>query len=187
MVERNIDQIANIVMDMLIYSSERKPSYELVDPNDLVIEILDLMEERARLSGVRIIPDLRPRIQKVALDKTAIYRCLLNLVTNAIDACTLEGIVEGQGVVTIRTDSPPGWGVQFEVADNGTGMDAETRDKLFTDFYTTKGYKGTGLGLPVTEKIVKEHGGTLSYTTEKGVGTTFTILLPGKKTVRVEV
>ncbi|MBW2348087.1 MAG: PAS domain S-box protein [Deltaproteobacteria bacterium] len=185
MVSRNIDQISNIVLDMLVYSSERTPRYEKVDPNELAEEVVELMQDRARVSGVRLDLDLDPGVGKVAMDRTALHRCLLNLVSNAIDACTLEGIVAGQGRVVLKTDRPPGWGVRFRVIDNGTGMDEQTRQKLFTDFYTTKGYKGTGLGLPVTQKIVKEHGGSLTFETELGKGTTFTIMLPEKKTVRV--
>jgi two-component system, NtrC family, sensor kinase len=180
MVERNIDQIANIVTDMLIYSSERKPYYEMVDPNEIVQEILDLMEDRANLSRVELIPGFDEEIGKVAMDRTAIHRCLLNLVSNAVDACTLEGIVRGNALVQIKTDKPSGWGVRFRVIDNGTGIDRETQQKLFKDFYTTKGYKGTGLGLPVTQKIVNEHGGKLFFESEPGKGATFTLLLPEK-------
>ena len=178
MVERNIDQISNIVLDMLIYSRERKPQYQMVDPNSLVEEVVELMQERARLSAVQIELDLDPSIGPVAMDKTAIHRCLLNLISNAIDACTLEGLTEGNGKVIVRTDKPEGWGVRFQVIDNGTGMDEETQSKLFTDFFTTKGYKGTGLGLPVTQKIVKEHNGVLEFKSSKGRGTTFTLILP---------
>ncbi len=180
MVERNIEPISNIVMDMLIYSSEREPHYEWIDPNEVVREVLELMEARAGLSGVVFVPELDEKLQKVPMDKTAIHRCLLNLVSNAIDACTLEGIVEGNGVVTVRTDQPDGWGVRFTVMDNGTGIDEKIQGRLFKDFYTTKGYKGTGLGLPVTKKIVKEHRGELAFETEQGKGTTFTLLLPEK-------
>ena len=180
MVERNIEQISNIVMDMLIYSSERKPHYEWVDPHEIVGEILDLMADRAGLSRVALIANLGEEIGKVAMDRTAIHRCLLNLVSNGIDACTLEGIVRGNARVEIKTDKPAGWGVRFRVIDNGTGIDPETQKRLFKDFYTTKGYKGTGLGLPVTYKIVQEHEGELFFETEPGKGTTFTLLLPEK-------
>ncbi len=178
MVERNIDQISNIVLDMLIYSRERKPQYQMVDPNTLVEEVVELMQEKARLSAVQIELDLDPSIDPVAMDKTAIHRCLLNLISNAIDACTLEGLTEANGKVIVRTDRPEGWGVRFQVIDNGTGMDEETQSKLFTDFFTTKGYKGTGLGLPVTQKIIREHNGVLEFNSSKGQGTTFTIMLP---------
>jgi len=178
MVERNIDQIGSIVTDMLIYSSERKPRYELVNPNEVVMEVLELMCEKARISGVVFERKLNPELGLVHMDKTAIYRCLLNLVSNAIDACTLDGITQGKGAVTVQTDKPPNWGVRYRVADNGIGIDKEAEVKLFTDFFTTKGYKGTGLGLPVTQKIVKEHGGKLTFKSQPGKGTSFSLMLP---------
>lgn len=181
MVERNIEQIGTIVTDMLIYSSDRRPKYSDVRPNDLARELLESMQERARLAGVKLTADLGPDLPAVSMDRTALHRCLLNLVSNAVDACTLEGIVDGKGIVTVKTDRPAGWGVRFQVKDNGTGMDAATQQKLFTDFFTTKGYKGTGLGLPVTQKIVEEHGGELTFTSKVGQGTKFTLLLPEKK------
>jgi PAS domain S-box-containing protein len=183
MVERNIEQISGIVTDMLIYSRERTPDYRMSCPNELVAEVLELAYQRAKLSGVSLVRDLDTKLQPVAMDRTGIYRCLLNLISNAVDACTLEGIVHGKGVVRVRTDRPPGWGVRFQVTDNGTGMDEATRKKLFTEFFTTKGYKGTGLGLPVTHKIVQEHGGSLSFESEPGRGTTFSLMLPEKSLV----
>jgi signal transduction histidine kinase len=178
MVQKNISQISTIVTDMLIYSKDRKPDYRMVHPHKIVQEVLELMEEKAKLSGVTVVKNLQPEVGMVAMDETGIHNCLLNLVSNAIDACTLEGIMNSRGVVTVKTDKPPGWGVRFEIIDNGTGLDEEVQKKLFTDFFTTKGYKGTGLGLPVTEKIVREHGGKLHFRSRPGQGTTFTLLLP---------
>jgi PAS domain S-box-containing protein len=179
MVEANIDQIGMIVSDMLIYSSQRTPKMELVEPNELVTEILELMDGKAKTAGVQLNRDFQPDLEKVPMDRTAIHRCLLNLVSNAIDACTLEGIVGGRGIVTVKTEARVNGGVRFHVTDNGTGMDEATQKKLFTDFFTTKGYKGTGLGLPVTRKIAEEHGGKLSFQTRLGEGTKFTLALPG--------
>ena len=178
MVERNIEQISHIVMDMLTYSTARQPRYEPVDPNELATEVLDLMSERAKLANVRLESDPDPDPVPVSMDRTGMHRALLNLVSNAIDACTLEGIMEGNGRVHLRVDRPAGWGVRFTVSDNGTGIEQTTQQRLFRDFFTTKGYKGTGLGLPVTRKIIQEHGGRLDFDTEPGRGSTFTILLP---------
>jgi signal transduction histidine kinase len=178
MVEKNIEQISHIVMDMLIYSRDRKPTYQPVAPNELSLDVLELMKERAKVSSVTLEHDLDPDVGPVAMDRTAIHNALLNLVSNAIDACTLKGIMRGEGLVTVKTDRPEGWGVRFRVIDNGTGIDEETQKRLFKDFYTTKGYKGTGLGLPVTHKIVKEHAGDLFFETALEKGTTFTLLLP---------
>jgi signal transduction histidine kinase len=179
-VEKNIDQITNIVMDMLVYSKERKPQRQEVDPNALVMDVLELMKDRAEVSGVSLVHDLDPELGTLSIERTGIHRCLLNLVSNAIDACTLEGIMEGKGVVTVKTDKPAGWAVRFQIIDNGTGITEETKEKLFTGFFSTKGYKGTGLGLPVTQKIVKEHNGELSFESEEGEGTTFNLFLPEK-------
>ena len=181
MVERNIDQINTIVTDMLIYSSEREPIYVWVNPNHVVIEVLELMWDKAKLSGVSFKRKLSEKLTPVAMDKTAIHNCLLNLVSNAIDACTLGGLTGRKSVVTVETDKPSGWGVRYKVTDNGIGMDKEAQRKVFTDFFTTKGYKGTGLGLPVSQKIVKEHGGKLSFSSQPGQGTTFSLTLPEKK------
>jgi PAS domain S-box-containing protein len=177
-VEKNIDQIAHIVLDMLVYSKEREPEYQIVDPNELVTDVLELMKERAQVSGVTLVPHLKPGLKEVSMDRTAIHRCLLNLVSNAIDASALEGIMSGKGTVTITTDRPKGWAVKFEVKDNGIGMDEKIQKKLYTGFFSTKGSKGTGLGLPVTQKIVQEHKGELQFKTKVGKGTTFSLLLP---------
>lgn len=177
MLEKSIDQIGHIVMDMLVYAKDRKPEYQLVDPNELVMDVLNLMKEKAELSGVKIAQELTPGLPEVSMDRNAIHHCLLNLVSNAVDACTLEGIMEGNGVVTVKTDKPEGWTIRIRVLDNGTGMDKETQKKIFTGFFSTKGYKGTGLGLPVTQKIVREHGGDLTFQSEPGKGSKFSLTL----------
>ncbi len=177
-MQKNIDQISQIVLDMLTYSKERKPEYQPVDPNELVNDVVELMKERAKASGVSLVLKLRPDMGEVFMDRTGIHRCLLNLVSNAIDACTMEGITSGEGRVTIATDESQEWGVRFEVKDNGTGMDEKVQKNLFEGFFSTKGNKGTGLGLAVTQKIVKEHKGELTFDSKVGEGTALFLALP---------
>ncbi len=73
-----------------------------------------------------------------------------------------------------------GWAVEYQVKDTGCGMDEETKQKVFRSFFSTKGSKGTSLGLMITEKIVREHGGKVDLQTEPGIGTEFTVRLPEK-------
>jgi len=175
MVKGNVDKIKNLALDLLNYAKEREPDYELCDPNGPARQVFELMLPRARECGAHLVLDLAADLQDIMLDQEGIHCCLLNLVTNALDAC--EG-KENRGEVIIRSSKPDGCAVEYQVRDNGCGMDEATKKKIFRSFFSTKGSKGTGLGLMITRKIVQEHGGIISMESEMGKGTRFTIKLP---------
>ncbi len=181
MVRRNVDKVSDLVLDLLSYSKEREPHYEKSDPNDIVNEICDLMESKAAENAIDLIRDLDATIGEIYLDPPGIHRGLLNLVSNAIDACIFDSDEEKVWYVRLTSRPVDGGGVRFTVADNGSGMDAEVQNKIFTQFFSTKGARGTGLGLLVTQKIMEEHGGTIDVKSEPGKGTIFTIRLPGRE------
>ena len=112
------------------------------------------------------------------MDPRIAYRSLLNFVSNAIDACIFDDNVDKQHQVTVHTAIEDDRFVVFEVTDNGTGMDDEVKSRLFSTFFSTKGAKGTGLGLLVTSKLIEEHKGTIQVASTLGEGTTFTFKLP---------
>ena len=177
MIQRNVGRISNLVMDLLNYSKEREPQYQDCFPNDIAYEVCQLMEQKAKDNGIQIVKDFDPSIGKVALDPEGIHNVLLNLMSNAIDACIFDTDKRKKWWVKVRT-ALNGETVIFEVSDNGCGMDEEVKRKLFTSFFSTKGGKGTGLGLLVTQKIVKEHGGTIEVKSKQGEGSTFTVKIP---------
>ena len=181
MVERNIHKVSDLVLDLLSYSKEREPEYEKYNPNIIADEVCDLMESKAKEYDIDLIRDIDRKMGKIYLDPKGIHSCLLNLVSNAIDACIFDLDTQKQWYVKVRTRRENKSGVAFEVIDNGCGMGEETQSKLFAEFFSTKGTRGTGLGLLVTQKIVNEHGGTMDVVSQLGKGTTFTIRLPGKK------
>jgi len=117
----------------------------------------------------------------VILDPDGIHRTLLNLVSNAIEACIYDTHPSKQFEVVVRTfreTDKQGKGVLvLEVADNGCGMSKQVREKLFSRFFSTKGDKGTGIGLLITQKIVQEHGGDITVESREGEGTRFQIRL----------
>lgn len=178
MVGRNIGKISDLVMDLLNYSKEREPDYQRCFLNTIAGEVCDLMELAAQEVGVKIIRNFDQAIGEVTLDPKGIYRCVLNLVSNAIDACRFDLDREKDCVVEVKTAIEDKNTAVIEVSDNGCGMDEEVKDKIFTSFFSTKGGVGTGLGLLVTQKIIKEHGGTISVKSEPEKGSTFTIRLP---------
>lgn len=180
MVKGNLARIKGMALDLLSYTKERDPDYQLLDPNSLAQEIADLMLPRARENDVSLEVESDESLLQVWLDPEGIHRCLLNLVTNAIDACINIDITQGQGRVLLRTLKTEGWAVEFQVVDNGCGMDEETKEKIFRRFFSTKGSRGTGLGLMITKKIIDEHEGAIEFDSEKGKGTRFIIRLPEK-------
>jgi signal transduction histidine kinase len=169
-----IQQVERLALDMLYYVKDRAPQREPTEVNALVREVADLVEEMAVDKEVTVRVETDEKVGREPLDRTAVYRAVLNLVTNAIDACTES---ETGNQVVIRTRSEPD-GIQITVEDNGIGMSAEVRSRLFDRFFSTKAGKGTGLGLPVVKKIVKEHGGTLEVESEPGQGSSFHLRLP---------
>jgi histidine kinase len=183
MVRNNIDRVSALVKDLLSYSKERAPKCEETDPNLLAEEVCALFDMKVLDTSVEIVRDFDPqagKIFKIFLDQRGIHTCLSNLVANAIDACELDHNRPAHRII-VKTLQDDDGDLIYEVSDNGAGMTEETKLKLFSSFYSTKGSRGTGLGLMVTSKIVAEHSGRISFVSEEGVGTTFTLRLPPGK------
>jgi len=183
MVHNNIGRISGLVKDLLSYSKERAPQYQETDPNLLAEEVCALFDMKAVEKGIVIERDFDPgagKMFKIFLDQRGIHTCLSNLVANALDAC--EGDTKDvPHRITVGTRQDAEGFLVLKVSDNGSGMSEETKRKVFAGFYSTKGSRGTGLGLLVTSKIVMEHGGEISFDTAEGVGSEFTIELPPRK------
>jgi signal transduction histidine kinase len=181
MIKGNVQKIKGMAGDLLNYAKERQPEYQLCDPNVPAGEVCDLMLSRAMDMGVTLKIDRARNLPEAWFDPEGIHRVLLNLVTNAIDACTDISCASRTREVILRTLKPQGWAVEYQVTDNGCGMDEETKSKVFHVFFSTKGSRGTGLGLMIAKKIVDEHEGVIDLSSEKGSGTVFMVRLPGKK------
>lgn len=174
-LQRNFTKTTQLVKDFLSFSKGKLPVLKMVDPNAIVDNIIDLYHDTASNRGVKLIAELAPDMKLAPLDPEGMEACLTNLVSNGIDASLLRE--DKKGIVILRTIENDDE-IIFEVVDNGSGMEDEVYEKIFTTFFTTKGGKGTGLGLLTTRKIVQEHGGAIEVDTEKGIGSTFRIRLP---------
>jgi len=174
MVKRNNRFLKQLVLDMLSYSKEREPSYIDTDINRTCQSICGLYATDAAQKSVEIVFEADPAVGTAKLDVTAIKRCLANMVGNAVDACEGTG---GRVVVATGMHDRPGW-FTLRIQDNGSGISDADQQKLFQIFFSTKGAKGTGIGLPVSHKIISEHGGKIDVASKLGIGTTFTITLP---------
>jgi signal transduction histidine kinase len=180
MVKGNVQKINHLALELLGYSKPRTPDYDLFDPNIPAREVFHLMLPKARDHCINLRLELDKNLEKVFLDMEGIYTCLLNLVTNAIDSFLWAEPTIPNKEVVLSSSKADGWAVEYQVRDNGCGMDDETKRKVFRSFFSTKGSKGTGLGLMITEKIVREHGGEIDLETRPGAGTRFILRLPRK-------
>jgi PAS domain S-box-containing protein len=144
-----------------------------IDLNEVVRDVEKMLRLAGKLRRVEIVMSVRGELT-VTVNRTRIEQILVNLITNAVDAIGMDGIV------TLATrESDDGKRAIVEVRDTGTGIDPEILGKIFEPFYTTKGpERGTGLGLPVVREIVASYGGNLTVDSKLGTGTTFRFDLP---------
>ncbi len=177
-IKNNIDRTSDLVQNLLTCSKERKPEFKNCHPNDIVQDVVNLIKNYAKKHNIAIIKQFDPAVGEVAMDSQTILRSILNLVSNSMDACL--NVEDENRALTIHfiTRLESGNRICFEVSDNGVGMNDEEKENVFTPFYSTKGGKGTGLGMMVTAKLVEEHKGTIQVESEKGRGTRFIITLP---------
>lgn len=146
-----------------------------IDLNAVIKDVIAMLRGAGKLRRLEVVTEVGPEPLIVTVNRTRIEQILVNLVVNAVDA-----IGERSGTITVDVHpSADGKRVVCEVRDNGCGISPDNLTRIFQPFFTTKSEdKGTGLGLPVARGIVESYGGTLSATSELGVGTTFTFDLP---------
>ena len=182
MVEGNLEKIKNLSLDLLNFGKYAEVHVKMADPNAPAHDVVNLMQTRAKEQGITLALELHPDFKPVCFDPEAIQQCLLNLVANAIEACIGDASPGRDKNVVVKTLPAEGWGVQYQVIDNGRGMDENIRNKIFQSFFSTKGTDGTGIGLMMVKKIVDQHQGVIEVDSQKGVGSKFSIKLPRKVT-----
>lgn len=172
-VARCVDRIDGLVMNMLTFGRDDRQWVEThADVIGAVNQAIATAHPRAEKYHVDLVFSPPGMAISVRGDTQELYRVILNLVTNAVDACVEQG---GTVVVSVQ----PGLDeIELRVRDNGPGIRPEITQDLFTPFYTTKGSSGTGLGLSTAQKIVQEHGGTIAVESTPGDGATFIVRLP---------
>ncbi len=181
MIKRSIGRTSDLVMDLLSYSKEREPELEACYPNEIAAEVCELLNDKAQQNQIEIVRDFDSTIGRVIMDPRTIHTALLNLMSNAVDACLFDEDTSKQFQVRLKTLQEENRMIRFEVSDNGTGMSEEVKNRLFTSFFSTKGHRGTGLGLLVTRKLIEEHGGEIRVNSTPGEGTKFIMRLPARE------
>ena len=176
-VARNLDRIFGLTMNMLTYSKQRKPELEMTNVPRLLGEITSLVQKQFDDREVVLLTDFDQNMPPIPLDPSGIHQALLNLLNNALDA-----VKEGSGVVSVRCEyDEESQSAQITISDNGEGIKSASIKHLFKPFYSTKGLRGTGLGLVVSKKVIDEHGGKITVNSSSKQGTSFTLWLPDSR------
>ena len=173
-VERNLERIFTLSLNMLAFSKDRQPNRAATSLTRIIQDAAELARSRAEEKEIHLTCELDNSAPTLNVDPDGIHHALLNMLTNAVDAAP-----EQTGKIEVRfwIDNDRNMAL-ISVTDNGHGIEPEFRDKVFQPFDSTKGARGTGLGMPVAKKIVEEHGGQLEFSSQVGKGTTFTMILP---------
>jgi signal transduction histidine kinase len=173
-LQRNLDRIQALALNMLAWAKARPLEPEATDLNALVQEVAELLGPAAGRRRVGVLTELDTGLPPAAVDGPAVHQALTNLVLNAIEAAP-----EVVGVITIasRVDQTTDE-VVVSVRDNGPGIPEAIRPRLFEPFVSSKGQRGTGLGLAVARKIAERHGGSLAVVATSSAGTEFALRLP---------
>jgi len=166
---RETERLENVVSDFVRFAAGHALKLEPTLLNPLAGELLDFVAPQAERAGIAIKRDFDPALPPVDADPNLLRQAMVNLLMNALQA------VQRGGRVEVRTRSSPD-GVAFSVRDDGAGIPAEHRDRIFSLYFSTKP-GGTGLGLPMVKKIVEEHQGRVEVESAPGRGSTFTIWL----------
>jgi signal transduction histidine kinase len=175
-LQRGNRKIASLVENMLNYSRKLELAFEKHNINSVIFDILHQIDDSAVERGVAIIPETHRELPQVEIDYDRMYDALLNLISNAIDAIPAD---RNNGLVQVKTRlSADGKYVEAEIKDNGTGISPENQGKIFNLFFTTKGDRGSGIGLAVTRKVIEEHEGRILLESAVGKGSTFTVQIP---------
>ncbi|MBM3299936.1 MAG: HAMP domain-containing histidine kinase, partial [Deltaproteobacteria bacterium] len=175
MVKRNVEKISDLVKGILYAAKERVPEKEECDPGELLGEVCDMYEGKASSEGIALVREFGNSMGRGLLDREGIHSALSNLVANAIEACRTIGDRSHSITVAGHIEDRM---LKIRATDDGMGMAEEVKERLFSKFYSTKGPRGTGLGLVITRKVVEEHGGTIQVQSARDQGTTFLIQIP---------
>jgi signal transduction histidine kinase len=180
MVERNVKRVSNVVMDLLYCSKERTPRFqEGVDFQEIVKDVCKLYAKRTADESITLAVETTEAPILGRFDPDAIHSLLCNLVSNAIDGCRFDpDESKTHHAITMRCSVDDVGATVLEVEDDGAGIPEEFSQKVFEDFFSTKGTEGTGVGLLVVQKVAQEHGGSVNFDSSPGRGTTFRVTIP---------
>jgi signal transduction histidine kinase/FixJ family two-component response regulator len=175
-VKSMINRISSMVIDILYYTKERGLNWTHVNVMDFSNQVAALIKPKADKHNIKFVYEFNHSRSLFEIDPGTVSSALVNILENSIDACLYDKSEDKSYKIIFRVHENEDYTI-FEARDNGIGMDKETRENLFSLFFSSKGHRGTGLGLFVANQIVEQHGGSIEIDSEPKQGSCFTIKL----------
>jgi signal transduction histidine kinase/DNA-binding response OmpR family regulator len=170
-------RIRNMVLDILYYTKDRDLNWTNIHVLDFSKDLCSIVKQKADKNMIEFNCDLNTHLGSFEIDPGSLRSALVNIIENSIDACIDVKNKNKQPMITFKVVDKKDR-VIFDINDNGTGMDEETKNNMFTLFFSSKGYRGTGLGLFIANQVIEQHGGSIKVESTLGEGSTFKITLP---------
>jgi signal transduction histidine kinase/DNA-binding NarL/FixJ family response regulator len=175
-VRRMVNRMRKMILDILFCARERELQRTTVDVQTFADDVVEIVQPKFDGKGIRLECDFKGLPASFEVDADMLRSAVVNVLENAVDACVAQGLYrEPRAVLRIEAGDDT---VDITVEDNGIGMSAEQLQNLFTIFFSTKGSQGTGLGLFLTDRIIRQHGGQIVVESRSGHGSRFRMTLP---------
>ena len=177
-VKTIVNRIRKLVVNILFFAKERELVIEKTDIINFSYDVVASVEPKIKVENVTLEYDFDPAVGELHMDAGIVRLALINILENALDACVEDKAKNSHKIeFSVKPDDEL---IVFEIRDNGAGMDRETRESLFTLFFSSKGNKGTGLGLFIANKVIAQHGGMIQVDSTPNQGSCFKVSIPKK-------
>lgn len=173
-----VKRIRKMVLDILFFAKDRKLQCKRIDINSFVQDVAATIEPNIKSQGIDFICNVEPSIGEIEIDPDTMQSALINILENALDACCEDKTGRSHKIIFSVTSENDH--IVFVIKDSGIGMGQEAIESLFTLFFSSKGRKGTGLGLFIANNFIQQHKGEIKVDSTIGQGSVFTIIIPRK-------
>ena len=174
--QETVQRIRKMVMDILYYAKERELKRVPVRIADFAEDLVRVIQPRIDSCGIRLACHFESTAGTMQVDADYLQAALVNILENAVDACLKDHRMPTHQIDFSITE--PGDDIVFCIADDGIGMDRDSCDRIFSLFYSTKGRRGTGLGLFIANRVIGQHGGKITVASKPGEGSLFRVRIP---------
>lgn len=183
-VKLTVGRIRKMITDILFYAKERDLRLERNDVRNFLEGVIKELGPKLKSQKIKLVNEFEPDLGEFIVDLTYVQSAILNIIENATDACARDKTKRSHKIVLGARKHEEE--IIIDIIDDGIGMDSATQDKIFTPFFSSKGTKGTGLGLFIANAIIEQHGGEINVKSSIGQGTLFEIIIPIKAPVKRE-